>query len=156
MLFAKPDFFCVADTVNSRDGRAHDYELLFQLDTLKLKPVDELPGAVISDFGRNYDILIVPLYPEGLEVSRVSGQKEPRLAGWYAGRNDRNLHPATTLSMTAKRRKEFRFATLLFPLKSGGAKPQITRLEDGRCRVVFNGRSVTFDPGQLRNGVSAR
>lgn len=86
VLFAKPDFFCVADTVNSRDGRAHDYELLFQLDTLKLKPVDELPGAVISDFGRNYDILIVPLYPEGLEVSRVSGQKEPRLAGWYAGR----------------------------------------------------------------------
>ena len=156
VLFAKPDFFCVADTVNSRDGRAHDYELLFQLDTLKLKPVDELPGAVISDFGRNYDILIVPLYPEGLEVSRVSGQKEPRLAGWYAGRNDRNLHPATTLSMTAKRRKEFRFATLLFPLKSGGAKPQITRLEDGRCRVVFNGRSVTFDPGQLRNGVAAR
>lgn len=139
--FFKPDFFCVVDTLRSRDGEAHDYELLFQLDTLKLKPVPEFPGALRSEFGKKYDVLILPLLPDGLEVTTVSGQLKPRVAGWYVGRNDTALHPATTVSMKLAGRSDGRFATLLIPLRAGEELPTLNK-RDGNCfELTWHGRT---------------
>ncbi len=138
--FCKPDFFCVLDTLTSRDGKPHEYRLLFHLDTLKMDPVSEFSGALLSDFGRTYDVLLLPLFPEKLTVGTVSGQTEPCLSGWFVGRNDTRLHPATTVSMTAKEVVDFRFATLLFPLRRGEALPEVVSLSGNRFAVTFRGR----------------
>ena len=152
VLFVKPDFFCVLDTLKSRDGKAHDYELLFQLDTLKLDPIADLPGARRSEFNRKYDIVIVPLLPEEEKVTQVSGQTTPRISGWYNGRNEMNRHPATTLSMTAEKKNDFRFATLLFPIPRGGEAPKVKRLSPTRYTVTGNGKTVELDLDRLAAG----
>ena len=146
--FCKPAFFCVVDTLTSLDGKAHDYELLFHLDTLKVVPVPEFPGALKSEFGRRYDVLILPLFPEELTISTRSGQTEPRLAGWYVGRNEARLHPATTVVMKAAGKREFRFATLLFPMRRSDPLPQVERLSGNRFRILFGGRDFELDPAQ--------
>ena len=50
--FCKPDFFVVTDTLVSLDGNEHAYEVLFHLDTTKVKQLDEYKNVVISDIGR--------------------------------------------------------------------------------------------------------
>ncbi len=147
--FCKPDFFCVVDSLTPRDNAAHDYELLFHLDTLKTVAVPEFPGAVKSNFGRKYDVLIVPLFPEELTVSTASGQTEPRMAGWYVGRNEARLHPATTVTMKAAGKREFRFATLLFPLRQNDELPVVKRLSEKQFRITFRGREQTLDLDRL-------
>ena len=140
--FLKPDFFCVTDDLVSCDGRPHDYELLFHLDTTAVLPVPGRPGAVLSDFGsgRRHDILLQPLLPEGVVTTCVVGQREPRLLGWYVGRNDRDVHPAATVVMKASGHPDFRFATLLCPVAKGEPLPEVESLGDGRFAISFHGR----------------
>ncbi len=144
MQFLKPDFFCVTDDLESRDGLLHDYELLFHLDTVAVHQVPDRPGAVLSDFGagRRYDILIQPLLPEGVETTCVVGQREPRLLGWYVGRNDKDVHPAATVVMKVSARPVFRFATLLCPVMKGESLPEVVPQGEKRFSIVFHGRTT--------------
>ena len=139
--FLKPDFFCVTDDLVSCDGRPHDYELLFHLDTTVVHPVPGRPGAVISEFGacRRHDILLQPLLPEGVETTCAVGQREPRLLGWYVGRNDHDVHPAATVIMKVSGRLDFRFATLLCPVTKGEPLPEVVSLDEGRFTISFRG-----------------
>ena len=145
--FCKPGFFVVSDLLSSADGAAHDYEVLFHLDTAHVGTVDAWRGAVLSDFGRKYDLLMIPLddASAGAEVRMVSAQTEPRMRGWYNGRNDRDLHPSTTVSRCVRGVKDYRFTTLLIPMRAGDALPQVNVGEDGRVCVVLEETAYTFD-----------
>lgn len=129
--FCKPAFFCVRDTLTSLDGNAHEYELLFHLDTTRVNVLQDDTGAVLSDFGRTYELLIVPLDDEGeVSVSAVSGQTEPSLRGWYNGRNESKLHEAITVSRTVRGVRNFCFTSLLFPVRRGEPLPKVVRQGD--------------------------
>ncbi len=147
--FCKPDFFCIADTLRSLDGAPHDYELRFHLDTLKMEPYPALPGAWLSDFGRKYDILIVPLQPDGLESRVLQGVTEPPMAGWFVGRNDRTLHKSSTVAMTVKGKREHRFLTLLIPVRRSLPLPQVSRRSGTVFEVRVNDRTFAFDTDSL-------
>ena len=148
--FFKPEFFCVVDTLKSADGKAHDYELRFQLDTLKTRKVRQYPGAVLSDYdGYEYDILILPLYDEKIETSTASGKRKPLMAGWFIGRNDLTRHKATTVMMTAKQQKNFTFATLLIPVRKGDKLPEIKKLGKKSFSVTVNGKTFEVDLSAL-------
>ena len=149
--FCKPGFFVVRDTLTSTDGEAHDYELLFHMDTTQVRRTDAYPDAVIADFGRKYDLLMVALDDAGtaVETQIVSAQKEPRMRGWYNGRNDQNLHPATTVSRCANGVNDCHFTTLLFPMRAGDVMPEVTVSDDGGVRVVFEGNAYTVDLNAL-------
>jgi hypothetical protein len=144
--FCKPDFFVVNDTVTSVDGNAHDYEVLFHLDTTKVNSVAEYKNAVVSDFGRKYDVVLIPLDCECAdpELKTVSARKEPSLRGWYNGRNESNLHRALTLSRSIKGVKNHRFITLLIPVVSGGELPKIERKENGTISVSIDEKTYDF------------
>lgn len=148
--FCKPEFFCVVDKLRSRDGKTHDYELRFQLDTLKARRVRKYPGAVMSDYDGEYDILIVPLLTGNVETSILSGRKRPSYAGWFIGRNDLTRHPATTVAMTARTQKNFRFATLLIPVCKNGELPEITAAGKNLFRIRVNGRSFEININALK------
>lgn len=149
--FCKPDFFCVVDNLHSLDDKNHNYELLFHLDTLKVQKVLELPGALKTDFGKMYDILILPLFPENIQISTVSAQTAPRMAGWFVGRNDQNIHPATTVIMKAIAKRNFRFTTFLFPMKRDDCLPKIEELGKDCFNVFFKGRIVKLNLKNMRH-----
>lgn len=143
--FCKPGFFCVSDHLSAVDEERHTYEVLFHLDTTKMSALKEYKNAVISEFGRDYEVALIPLDEEVSipELKMVSGQVEPSIRGWYNGRNDRDLHEAITVSREVKNVKNYRFTTLLVPLKNGQALPRIKRCEDQKWEIVFD--AVTYD-----------
>lgn len=108
--FLKPDRFVITDRVSSADGRAHDYEILFQLDTTNVT-VSADGRALLARYGRKWDLRIT--VEEGGVISVATGQRSPRLSGWFIGRNDRRNHPATTASVRADGCKDHVFRTRL-------------------------------------------
>jgi hypothetical protein len=149
--FCKPEFFVVSDTLTSTDGNAHSYEAIFHLDTTKVKPIDGYKNALISDFGRKYEIAIIPLDCECAEpeLKAISARKEPSLRGWYNGRNEACLHEAITVSREVRDVKNYRFNTLFIPLERDAALPKVTPLGNGKYNVCVNGKEFAFDLNDL-------
>ena len=148
--FCKPGFFVVVDTLTSVDGNVHDYELLFHLDTTKVKELEEYSNGVISEYGGEYEIAIIPLDQDAsaVELNCISGSEDP-IKGWYSGRNGETLHEAMTVSRSVSGAEEFKFVSLLFPVKSGDALPVVTQNADGTVSVEFEGQSYTVDLNNL-------
>lgn len=125
--FYKPDFFCVKDTLNSLDGAPHTYEMRLHMDTLKVDSYPRHEKGFLSDFGSTYDILVLPLFPEEVETALLSGVDTPPMGGWFVGRNDRDLHKSTTLTMIIAGKRDCTFATLLIPVKRSEEMPEIKK-----------------------------
>ena len=150
VMFMKPDMFVVVDRLKTADGNPHDYELLFQLDTTEYERPEGYKNAVVSRYGRKYDVLIIPL-DDGGELSLVSGRTEPTYRGWYNGRNEANLHEALTVERKVEGKNEYRFATLIVPIESTDVYPTIER--SGECvTVTHKGKKYTFDLSRLNEG----
>lgn len=151
VCFLKPDIFCVSDTLTSVDGKVHDYELLFQVDTTEVVPIEGLDNAVVSKYGREYDIAIIPCDTEkSVELTSVCAQDEPTLRGWYNGRNDKSLHAATTVSRCVKGVRDCRFNTLLIPVRSGDPLPTVTKKGGAEVTVTVGGRQYDIDFKELK------
>ena len=146
----KPEMFVVVDHLKTADGAPHDYELLFQLDTTSYELPEEYKNAVVSRYGRKYDVLIIPL-DDGGELSLVSGRTEPTYRGWYNGRNEATLHKALTVERKIESAKEYRFATLILPIEATDSYPKIER-SGNAVTVTHKGKSYSFDLGNLKNG----
>jgi len=148
--FCKPDFFCVTDTLKSSDGENHSYEVLFHLDTTKVKLLTEYKNGIISDFEKKYDIAVIPLDSESCEpvLKTVSAQTDP-VQGWYNGRNEASLHEAITVSREVNGVKDYRFTTLFFPLERGGKLPEIERISEERFKILFNNKEYILDINKL-------
>ena len=146
--FCKPDFFCVCDTLSSADGEAHDFEILFQLDTTKVQKLPEFPNAIVSCFDKEYEIAVIPLDEESeQEIVSASGdplafgwEKGNKLRGWYNGRNEVKLHASITVSRKVTGKKQHRFNTLLVPLKKGADSVEVIKNSDADYDVVINGK----------------
>ena len=149
--FCKPGFFVVNDIITPIDGQTHDYELLFHLDTTRPVRTDAYPGAVLTDFGGKYDLLMIPMdcVDAPVETKIASAQTEPCMRGWYNGRGEHDLHPSTTVSRCVSGAGECRFTTLLLPMRAGDAMPEVTASDDGKVKVLFEGKAYTFDLNAL-------
>lgn len=149
--FCRPNFFVVSDTLCSTDGNAHDYEALFHLDTTKVKALSEYKNGVISDFGKDYEVVMIPLDEDTapVELKTVSAVTEPQMQGWYNGRNESNLHEAITVSRKVCGVKDFRLTTLFFPVKAGDPLPKVTSNENGKINVLFEGKEYKLDLNAL-------
>ena len=144
----KPGFFVVADTLTAVDGKAHDYEILFQLDTTVVKELSEFANGVISRYGGKYEIALIPLDPQAAVLKCVSGATDP-IWGWYNGRNGQTLHKAPTVSRTVKNAENCRFVTLLLPVGAGAPLPGIADNGDGTVSVSFEGKEYFVDLSHL-------
>ena len=149
--FCKPDLFCVSDTLSSKDGKPHDYEILFHLDTTSVRPITEYKNAYISELGGKYEVAIIPLDSTDFEVSSsaVCGRSEPTVRGWFNGRNAENCHPATTISRKASGAKGFRFNTLLIPVIRGGNIPSVSMTDATHVTVKTGEREYSINLGKL-------
>ncbi len=108
----RADLFTVTDEVQSANDAEHEYTLLFHLDTT---------NAVVSADGRSLRAEYGPGRKWALEitfegadgVTTATGRKAPSLSGWFVGRNDLSVHPATTVFVTTSRTRNHRFVTRL-------------------------------------------
>jgi hypothetical protein len=80
ILFAKPDYWLVLDTMAPQDDKPHSYEALFHLDSEEAT-VDPGDKSVSVTYGDS-SFRIVPLDPGKVEVSIIKGQTEPTVQGW--------------------------------------------------------------------------
>ena len=147
--FEKSGFFVVRDDLVSRDGRDHEYELLFHLNTTRAHAVDRYPGAVMSDFERTYDVLIIPINGRGeTPTALISAQTEPVMRGWYVGRNEETLHPALTVSRKSPLCRDHTFTTLIVPIRRDGALPGIS-INGDKLTVTTAQRTTNIDLSAL-------
>ncbi len=116
----KAEVVHVTDIVESADGNAHGYTLLFQIDSTNV--VVSADGRTLSaDFGRNRKWGLEMTLPEGVKPEIVSGRLKPFPAGWYFGRVGAvpNVRPATTLFVNFPPAKSLRAVTLLRATPAG-------------------------------------
>ena len=106
----------VSDIVRSADGKVHDYDLLFQLDTTNVaKSADGQTLTADYGQGRKWKLKLEVSGADSIDV--VSGRLKPSLAGWYIGRNDTANHPATTVFVRRRQALENTFVTRLTPIR---------------------------------------
>lgn len=145
VLFVKPDFFAVADTLQSTDGNPHDYTMLLHMDTLNVKTSANSAQGILNG---QYDLYILQL-ADNTAITVDTGKTSP-VSGWYVGRNDKYLHKASTVKITAKQQKDFRFTTLFFPLQKNSPSPAAEQLGNGKWEITFNGKTHTLDLNDLK------
>ena len=108
----RADAFTVTDEATSADGAEHEYTLLFQLDTTNV--VVSADGRCLrASYGPGRKWSLEMTFDGASGVSTASGRTAPSPAGWFVGRDDTNVHPATTVFVIAPRALSRRFVTRL-------------------------------------------
>ena len=116
VLFLKPDLFLVVDDFAATDGKAHEVEVQFLLNTPGAD-LDKTHAAIGHRDPGAPTIAIVPLRTDGL-VSRIAqGETEPHVRG-FIPRGFEKLHPAPAVLYTRRFDKQLTLAWLLVPFRS--------------------------------------
>ena len=113
ILFVKPEYFIVQDTLIPEDDREHVYESLFHLDADEAA-VDE-GSLAVRTVREGANLLIVPLR-DGLEARVVKGQEDP-VQGWA----NHPWRPIPTAIYSKRGKGTVRFVYVLYPFKGGEA-----------------------------------
>ncbi len=147
--FCKPSFFVVRDTLESADGEAHTYGVRFHTLAEKISLLQG--GSVLAEYGKIWDLLIVPLFDEG-EFSENytvhSAETDPHI-GWYIGKGSYKNLPAKTLIMQSAPAEVHHFTNILIPFMHGSELPTVTRGEGDNITVQLSGGTFEFDISAL-------
>jgi hypothetical protein len=115
VLFLKPDYWVVVDTLSASDDAEHVYESLFHLDADEAVS-DESLNVSTADPDRA-NLTIVPMTSEGLGVEIVKGKEDDPVQGWG---ND-PWRPVPTAIYTQKGSGTTWMAYALYPTRPGEA-----------------------------------
>jgi hypothetical protein len=80
LLFLKPNYWIVVDTLSASDDAEHDYESLFHLDADEAVADDSL--SVKTSDSDVANLTIVPMVSDGLGVEIVKGKEDNPVQGW--------------------------------------------------------------------------
>ena len=141
IAFRLPDLFVVADTLVSRDGEAHEYDLRWQINSVQCRGVEGGQTVMTADADLP-NLAVIPLETEGLEVATASAQMEPEILGWKFYEKP---EPATTLRHIRSGDGTVQFVTLLLPLRAGQECGQVSakRVDSETWRVMLpDGRDL--------------
>jgi hypothetical protein len=116
VLFVKPGFWVVLDTLTASDGKPHTYDALFHFDA-KVK-ADGL--RVVTQNAGDANLTVAARPDEGLSLRIVEGQEEP-VQGWLPVGLSR-VRPAPVGIFTASG-VERRMLYVLAPSPKGAADP---------------------------------
>ncbi len=139
IFYLKPDIFVVADTLQSKDGEAHEYDLRWQILSTEVTTDPDTQITMTEDEGKP-NVAIVPLLTEGLESNRASAQMEPEIMGWKYYKTPES---ATTLQQIKSGGGTVQFLTLLLPVEAGESCP-VTSVEVESAETV----KVSLDDGR--------
>ena len=120
VLFLKPDYWVIADTLTADDDAEHAYESLFHLDAVEAQ-ADEQTLSVTTHDADAANLAIVPMADDGLRVRIVSGQDDP-VQGWA---ND-PWRPVPTAVYSKSGRHTTWLAYALYPTRPNQAVPVVS------------------------------
>lgn len=81
IMFVKPDYWIVVDTLTAKDDQPHQYTALFHLRPAEARVLDD-GRTVLTDNGAAANLAILPASAAPLTAQIIKGQKEPYLLGW--------------------------------------------------------------------------
>jgi hypothetical protein len=81
VFFFKPDFFVIADELQSLDAKPHTFEAIFHLDT----PDARVEGLQVSTENSGPNLAIRAFDVDSVKI--IKGQKEPVVQGWLPDRS---------------------------------------------------------------------
>jgi hypothetical protein len=94
VLFAKPDYWLIADRLEPQDDGEHTYEALFHLDAQQVE-VDPEAGIITADYG-GPQLRIAAVGDVVPEIEIVQGVTEPEVQGWLPTGRHNELRPIPT------------------------------------------------------------
>lgn len=118
VVFVKPDYWVLVDTLQPADGREHAYESLFHLNA---GTADVLPGssAVMTRSPKEANLVLWPAAAQTIKAEIVQGLTEEPVQGWA----QRPWRPVPTAVYQWKAQGVSRVATVLYPLPRGQDSP---------------------------------
>jgi len=120
ILFVKPQYWVIVDTVSPVDDAEHSYESLFHLAADQASAA----GMRIETSGSAANVAVFAAPPPGMPVTAtvVSGQTEPELQGWRQ-RSFTQLQPTPTAVFRWSARGRTQLVTVLVPIRPGEVCP---------------------------------
>jgi len=118
ILFVKPQYWIITDTVVPEDDNEHSYESIFHLNS-EAAGVDDLTVNTRDD-AANLHVIAAPVPALGLKL--VEGQEEPELQGWTM-KNFHHLRPLPTAIYEWKSTGPTRVTYIFYPMPAGETSP---------------------------------
>ena len=118
VVFVKPDYWVVVDTLQPPDDKEYGYESLYHLNA-DTAEVDAKNAAVVTRNVKEANLVVWPVATGKLDVTLAQGIKEEPVQGWANG----PWRPVPTAIVTGKGSGKFCMATVLYPLAPGAACP---------------------------------
>lgn len=118
ILFVKPQYWIVTDTLTPEDDRPHRYESIFHLEAEEAI----VDGLTVSTRAPGVNLWIAAAARPGLTVHVVKGQTEPELQGW-TNRNFTSLRPLPTALYEWDAAGPCRVSYVLLPTRAGQSNP---------------------------------
>ena len=94
VVFVKPGYWLVIDTMRPADGAEHEYEAMFHLDA-EDATADPKDRSVTVEYDAAA-FRIIPVSPEEFGVQVIQGQEEPTVQGWLPTGRHNELRPIPT------------------------------------------------------------
>lgn len=114
ILFVKPDYWIVLDTLTPHDATEHSYESPFHLEAEAVE-VDRDSQTVITKNTDDSNLAIIPANLEGLDVELILGQTEPYMQGWVREGNY-GVRPIPTPTYKLKEKDVAYLAYVFYPI----------------------------------------
>lgn len=118
IVFVKPDYWVIVDTLQPKDDTTHSYESLFHLNA-KEAILDPATRSVVTQNADSSNLLLWPIVDHEVGVEIVKGRQEEPVQGWANG----PWRPVPTAVYTLHGQGKQHLVTLLYPVPMGKAAP---------------------------------
>jgi len=126
ILFVKPDYWVVIDTLRPRDDRPHLYEAFFHTDAQPEEAAMAPETDLFTTKFKGGNIVIAPATGMDIKGKIIAGEEQPNVQGWVkCGAYD--VRPAATAVYTRQGKGVVTMAYVFRPFK--GATPPIRSVE---------------------------
>lgn len=141
VLFVKPDYWAIIDSVVPEDKEEHTYASAFHLEAPEAL-IDADTARVTTTGRERATLAIIPLPAPDLTVKIIKGQTEPELLGWI-GNDTLDLVPVPTAYYTRRAKGPVHTLYVLAPAPPGKASP-IDRVEPGTTTNAAVSAKIVF------------
>ncbi|MEN6642716.1 MAG: alginate lyase family protein [Armatimonadia bacterium] len=117
IMFVKPDYWIVIDTLTPKDQRLHDYRAYFHLRPAEARVLED-GKTILTDNGDKANLAIIPVAKAGLRAQVIKGQKDPFLLGWTL-KSGLECEPIPVATYEWQANGESQVAYVFYPLKPG-------------------------------------
>lgn len=155
VVFVKPDYWVLVDTLRPEDEKAHDYESLFHLNA---EHAEAVPGtaAVMTRSPKEANLLVWPVSGDSVRTEIVQGLTEEPVQGWA----QRPWRPVPTAVCRWSAKGTSRVATVLYPVRPGLESPVRSAAlrpvtSEGRAAEDAIGLEIRFADGRRHTLVLA-